>query len=356
MSAPATSTSTKSCDDTDKDQGGRQTLWFAIMAFSIIALAALVTNFEGDTNVGDQNSHVKWVVSAISIAFSFATISVLAHLFIPDKFMNTSLETGMATFTAVFWIAAMPAIMDPDNNLAVDSYISGVANLNLYFFSWAAFIVSFLLFMSCLTNTINNLWKKDDTETADAPKKETEHRCSRTLWTGCIVMSFVVMIASSRIFEDIKCGDDINNLGVVSDTYDAICDRTKYGVSLGAISAIIGLVWMAMSMFWLKGAFGTILEFGLALFMIMMWTVGVVLLTFDKDKSPGHGLGNLYFFTWGGWSLFIFLFMASFQNFMSRNEKAETNEGDNAETEDKPAMEPVNEEPQAETTGEEMNV
>ena len=96
---------TKSCDG--KDQGGRQTQWFAIMAFSIIALAALVTNFENDTNVSDQSSEVKWVVSAISIALSFSTISVLAHLFISEKFMNTSLETGMVRFGLVVLVSCV---------------------------------------------------------------------------------------------------------------------------------------------------------------------------------------------------------------------------------------------------------
>lgn len=260
-----------------------------------------------------------------------------------------------ATFTVAFWIAAMPVIMDPEHNLAVDTYIAGVSNLNLYFFSWAAFLVSFLIFMSCLTNTINNLWKEDDT-TETTTTATTEHRCSRSLWTGCVVMSFVVMIASSRIFNDIQCGDNINNLGVISDTYDGLCDRTKFGVSLGAISSIIALIWMIMSMFWMKGSFGTILEFILVTFLMMMWTVGVVLLTFDKDKSPARDLGNLYFFTWGGWSLNIFMFMASFKNFMSRNEVPEKDEGENAEMKDKPAMEQVQEEEEQVTTDDVMNV
>jgi hypothetical protein len=85
-----------------------------------------------------------------------------------------------------------------------------------------------------------------------------------------------------------------------------------------------------------------------------MWTVGVVLLTFDKSKSPGRGLGNLYFFTWGGWSLCVFLLMSSFLNFMSRNEVTETNDGekDDGEKEEmknKPAMEQVDEEEQVTT-------
>lgn len=100
MSTPTTNTTnTESC--TKDETCGRQTQWFAIMAFSIIALASLVTNFDDDANVSDQTSEVKWVVSAVSIAFAFATISVLAHFVIPDKFMNTNLETGMVRLIVV---------------------------------------------------------------------------------------------------------------------------------------------------------------------------------------------------------------------------------------------------------------
>ena len=234
----------------------------------------------------------------------------------------------------------MPAIMDPDQNLAVDSYVSGVSNLNLYFFSWAAFIVSFLNFMACLKNTVDMVWTTEETKLVVG-----EHRCSPMLWSGCILMSFVVMIASSRIHIDLYCADAQNNLGIADDIYDAVCDRTKFGVSLGAISSIIAPIWLVTSMFW-KGSFGTVVEFFLVTFLMMMWTAGVVVLTFDKEKSPGRELGNLYFFTWGGWALFVFLFMASYQNFMSRNEgNDEANAAaENDEMKDKPDMAPVDEE------------
>lgn len=163
------------------------------------------------------------------------------------------------------------------------------------------------------------------------------------------------MIASSRIFEDIQCGDNIVS-SMFNGNYDAICDRTKFGVSLGAISAIIGPVWILISMFWFKGSFGTMIEFGLAMFFMIMWTFGVVLLTFDKEKSPARELGNLYFFTWGGWSLFIYLFMESFQNFLSRNEVPDNNEGENTVAKDKPTMEQGIEEEQVTTDNVEMNV
>jgi hypothetical protein len=86
--------------DTECMTEQRQTKWFAIMAFSIIALASTATNFVGD-NVTDETKEVKWVVSLLSIAFSFATLSVLATIFTKEKFNNTSIETGMVRFRFV---------------------------------------------------------------------------------------------------------------------------------------------------------------------------------------------------------------------------------------------------------------
>ena len=238
----------------------------------------------------------------------------------------------------------MPIIMDPEHKLAVDSYLRGVKNLNLYFFSWAAFLVSFLNFVSCACNTINTLWPTNGattttttTTTDTSTAKNNDHRCCRSLWAGCVVMSFVVMIASCRIYNEANCSDDDLNL---VENFDAFCGRTKYGISLGVISAIDSLIWMLTSKFWVKGSSGTIVEFVYVSFLTAMWTVGVILLTFDEKRSPGYELGNLYFFTWGGWSLFIFLCMPSFNHLMSRNKVTDKSDCEK----NKPAMEQVNEE------------
>jgi hypothetical protein len=43
------------------------------------------------------------------------------------------------------WAGAMPVIMKPSQNLAVDSFF-GVQNANLYFFSWAALACAVWMF------------------------------------------------------------------------------------------------------------------------------------------------------------------------------------------------------------------
>jgi hypothetical protein len=52
----------------------------------------MTSNFDGD--ISDQTKEVKWSVSAVSIALTLSSLSLLATIFLKDKFCN-SMETGM---------------------------------------------------------------------------------------------------------------------------------------------------------------------------------------------------------------------------------------------------------------------
>lgn len=316
-----------------QDSQQRQTQWFAVMAFSAVALAAMVTNFNTDS-IKDETREVKWAVSAISIALSMSTLSVVANQLLRDRFMNTNIETGMALLTFGFWTAVLPTIMNPSNQLAVNNYVSGITNLNLYFFSWIAFFISFLNFFACTSMSLRTLMDVVNDTTSD-----TKNRCARTSWAGLMLTSFVVMIAATRIYQDVNCDQ---SSGLVT-FFDEVCDRTKFGVALGAISTVVAAIWLIASMFWMKGSFGTMVEFGLVVFLMAMWIVGVILLTFDEGKSPGSGIGNLYFFTWGSWCINVFMTMNSFQNFMnsSKSDDMDTTNAKPAMTDEPVAMEPA---------------
>lgn len=210
--------------------------------------------------------------------------------------------------------------MNPSNQLAVNSYRFGVTNLNLYFFSWIAFFISFMNFFACTSMSISSFIEVMN-------ESSNNRRCGRASWAGIMVTSFIVMIAASRIFQDVQCDQSTGDIAL----FDEVCDRTKFGVALGSISTIVAAIWLIVTMFWLKGSMGTMIELGLVLFLMAMWTVGVALLTFDEEKSPGSGLGNLYVFTWSSWSINVFMTMTSIQNFMNRSESTDTanqNEGD----------------------------
>jgi hypothetical protein len=214
--------------------------------------------------------------------------------------------------------------MDPDRNLAVESYIGGVSNSNLYFSSWGGFILSISNFFVCLSISIRSLRHLNTDDS------------SRASWAALIATSFVVMVASIRIHRDIDCDQ---SEGVI-DNFDAVCERTKAGISLGAISTVIAATWSIVSFFWVNGS---IVEFSLALLLLTVWTCGVVVLTFDEDKSPGNQLGNLFFFTWGSWSLNAFMSIKGLQNILKKSPPPDDSNTDTStmkeDIEDEPAME-----------------
>jgi hypothetical protein len=71
----------------------RQPHWFAVAAFSIIALVSMTSNFTGD--ISNQTKEVKWSVSAVSIALTFSSLALIATMVLKDKFVGTTMETGM---------------------------------------------------------------------------------------------------------------------------------------------------------------------------------------------------------------------------------------------------------------------
>lgn len=83
-------------DDTtmnDALNSQRHSQWFAVTAFSIIALVAMTTNFEG--NITDESKEVKWAASTVTIALTFSALAVLAHVLLKEKFVGTVIEKGM---------------------------------------------------------------------------------------------------------------------------------------------------------------------------------------------------------------------------------------------------------------------
>jgi hypothetical protein len=235
-----------------------------------------------------------------------------------------------SVLTAGFWAAGISAVMRPDNNLAVDRITGRVSNPNLYIFSWGAFALSFMVLFACVSHSLRNSGISSCVAIVD---DTDEHRCSRSTWVGLLVTSFIVMVASSRLYQDLNC--DADDSGVILE-FDANCNRTKFAVSLGVISFVSSFVWMLTAKFLLKEPLGSRVEFVLVWLLLIFWTFGVTLLTFNKHKAPARYLGNLYFFTWGSWLLTVFMAVKSLQNITSS-----TTEASNGDAEEEGKKEPV---------------
>jgi hypothetical protein len=247
--------------------------WFTLLAYSIVALAALLWEVD---KVTDESSVNKWCVSAISISVAFSGLAVIASTFMKKKFVGTAMEGGLAFLLLCFWAAVMPYLMTPANGLAVSGGdgFAVVSAANLYFFSWFSLINSFILWFQYLRSAYGD----DGGVDSNAVNKDF----TPLLWGGVCAASFVAMLAAIRI----KQGE------LVCDENDARCKRTKYAISLGVISAVLSAIWMTIG-----HKYAAKMDTGFSVLMLILWTFGVAYTTFG-NSAPGAFLGNLYFSTW----------------------------------------------------------
>jgi hypothetical protein len=204
------------------------------------------------------------------------------------------------------WSAGMPAILDPDNYLAVNPAY-GIANANLYFFSWAALISSIMLIGS---------WGQE----ANGDK------ASKTAlqWVLLAASSYVVMGTTSAIYKDAGCNK--------YDLDTSLCKRTQFAVYLGLCSGFV-----AMTMFGFKQA--PLHCQGLVSFLLLAsWCCGVSYITFGT--GPGITMGNVYFATWISLFLCLNITTTAVRQTMYPDEKAASAESDEEDSVSKKQEQP----------------
>jgi hypothetical protein len=88
-----------------RQEGCPGATWFTLLAYSIVALAALLWEVD---KVSDESSVNKWCVSAISISVAFSGLAVIASTFMKSKFTGTAMEGGLVRLGIVF----LPCLID----------------------------------------------------------------------------------------------------------------------------------------------------------------------------------------------------------------------------------------------------
>lgn len=153
----------------------------------------------------------------------------------------------------------------------------------------------------------NLLW-----ETTGRDVRETSLMQGKTgLWYGFAASTIIVMISSSRIYQQADCGGDLKGTSG--------CRRTNFGIALGCISFVAGV---AMAIALTRQAlpkYAVIFASGLSL---TLWCFGVGFITFGT--GPGSVIGNLYFSTWISFIVITVIFAGDVRDYASsRGEETE---------------------------------
>ena len=212
----------------------------------------------------------------------------------------------MCLLLIAFWASNVAVVTDPNNGLAVDEN-GAVSNGNLYYFSWAGLICSVILATSFLRGVYH----------LDLAGEIRQRAARLNYWSAMVVCCFVVMGASANV-RDTYCNAE-------ESTY---CKRTIFGISLGAICAILALYVVVMKIVTRRTFF--VVEAIFSGCMVVAWAFGVALLT--AEAGPGAPLGNLYYFTWASFFIAFILCSSLYDEYQSfknpPREEAAANDND----------------------------
>jgi hypothetical protein len=218
------------------------------------------------------------LIACSAITFSITAIITILHMLptFAHFIVNTKIEGVIIIILAVCWAATVSIVSNANSGLAVDNSSNNtVQNGNLYYFSWAGFVTAILLLVAYLRGVFG----------VDVAGEIRNRSTRLTLWAGMLACALVVMGSSANVF-DKQCAPQVET--------DAFCKRTKYGISVGAISTVFALAVVGMKMMTTVAPF--MVEAGMSVFLAIMNGFGVAFIT--SAKGPGSPIGNLYYFTW----------------------------------------------------------
>jgi len=202
-----------------------------------------------------------------------------------------------------FWCAGLPSILDPSHRFGQSGttfstlYVLSVLDANLFFFSWASFIVGLKL----LSLHLAHLLKRRDDKFLSS-------------WILLTAASLVTMASATHLWRDGGCNS----------TNVKFCAHNLFALILGAVSGLIGLILIFIPSLAIHQI--------LSILLFAAWCFEISYVTFDQGPVPM--LNTLYFASWA--ALITSLCIAAL-SFFALVEKAmgrtAENENDNDNTE-----------------------
>mmetsp|Transcript_22319 Transcript_22319/g.40533 ORF Transcript_22319/g.40533 Transcript_22319/m.40533 type:complete len:320 (-) Transcript_22319:856-1815(-) len=283
------SVDTNTGEPLEQGRSQRFSYWVAFLVFSTITLGSAVqekNRYEGSD--ADAIKNQKWAVACSAVTFAFTTIMVVLQLHpITSLFVvGTRIEGILCILLLAFWAATVAIVSDASHGLAVNEN-GEVQNGNLYYFSWAGFVTSILLTVSYLRGVFG----------VDVAGEMQNRSARLTTWAGLLASSLIVLGACANIFDQ-DCSPQVES--------DSFCQRTKYGLSLGAVATTFSLAVVVLKIATTAAPF--VVEGIFSFILTVMYGFGVAFIT--GAKGPGSAIGNLYYFTWIGF-LCCFVLLAN---------------------------------------------
>ncbi|KAL3939126.1 MAG: hypothetical protein SGARI_001484, partial [Bacillariaceae sp.] len=224
----------------------RLRLWLALLTSSIVSLISLTSVLE-DRKETDWQRYESWSVSVVSISIAFSVFGAMASVLPPETSMG--LEIPLIFICLSFWCAGLPAILDPENSLAV-SPENAILNANLFFFSYASLFFSILL--------LGNWFEQ---------KNGDDHSPTQLGWVLLTATSIIAMASAIDVFRQEGCKKNGSSF----------CNRSRFAIYGGMASGAVALVMVL-----LRGKAPLPCQGLIGLLLFITWACGISYITFGS--------------------------------------------------------------------------
>jgi len=245
--------------------------WGMLLLFSTIFLRSMLKKYP----VSERETAEIYSITIASFTVVLASLEIIFMKWNEctgtRNFLLGRVELSFSTFLIIFWSIAI-AILDT-KNVTVTSE-GQVADANMYYFSWASFFTSVLLFFcnSC------NFYERPECVYGSARYH---------IWINIMTSNLILMSST-----------------VPPKDCDDYCKRLYYGCGLGACVAFVAIIFVGLYHRMTEANTYLQLELILSILILIAYGCGVFYIT---GLGPGTKIGNVYYSTWIGLILSISL-------------------------------------------------
>jgi len=250
--------------------------WVIHLLFTLIVLISLsLVEITNDEKSYEPSNLGKALGLAFSIFILIVNLGVIVMHFLPiGTLLIGSKVEGVIPFVLTGFWTGLVWVNTGEDGLAIDKY-DEIYLGNLYYFTWAGFITSAIIFASVCEEIFN----------VDIISEMRDRSSSFMYWSLLMATSIVVMGVSSDFYNR-RCDTEGKDVGY--------CKRTALAVATGVVGALFSLLVVVLKIS--IGAAPFLLETALCSLLLFLYLVEVMFVT--DDGAPGAPLGNLYYFSW----------------------------------------------------------